>query len=145
MESVDSFFTQNSGTASRYGLHAFFLASASHNPLPGPAPTCGRPGASAISPPRVDVEIISSDTRERWSTLIERAGRALGGASGAHTDTELICVLISMGAGLRRLYAAPASIPKTLETARLEASRWRPPPQPGLHSGTAPWGPGFWG
>ena len=81
----------------------------------------------------------------RLKTLIERAAAGGSGASGAHTNTELIAVLISMLAGLRRLYAAPAGIAKTLETARLEASRWRPPPPPGLHSGTAPWGPGVWG
>ena len=52
-----------------------------------------------------------------------RARRAGGdGASGTDTNAEQFDVFSSMGADLRRLYAASASIPKALETARVEES-----------------------
>ena len=76
---------------------------------------------------------------------IERAGRGANGASGATHNSELMPVLISTLAGPGGLNALPAGIAKALESARGENSGWRPPPQPGLHSGTAPWGPSFWG
>ena len=57
---------------------------------------------------------------------IERAGGG-SGASGAHTNTELIRVLIPMLGGPGGLSALPAGIAKALETAREENSGWRPP------------------
>ena len=52
---------------------------------------------------------------------------------------------VSPLAGPGGLNALPAGIAKALESTRGENSGWRPPPQPGLHSGTAPWGPSFGG
>ena len=49
-------------------------------------------------------------------SLVLRAGG--DGASGAHTNTELIRVLISTLAGPGGLNALPAGIAKALETAR---------------------------
>ena len=60
--------------------------------------------------------------RETRSFGVERAGRGAHGASGTDTNAEQFDVFSSMGADLRRLYAAPASIPKALETARVEES-----------------------
>ena len=54
--------------------------------------------------------------------MIERVGPESGGASGAEHRSECSVYLVSLSAGLGRLYAAPASIPKTLETARVEES-----------------------
>ena len=78
--------------------------------------------------------------------VIERAGREATAQAERHTK-EAFDVLNSPLAGPGGLNALPAGIAKALESTRGENSGWRPPPQPGLHSRTAPcqWGPSFEG